>query len=181
VTQQAGQPTAIGATIASRLRDVPDFPQPGVLFKDIMPLLADAQAFGACIDFFAELPAAREADLIAGIEARGFMVAAALARSLGVGMVPVRKAGKLPPPTVTARYDLEYGSAEIEVPVGVLEGKRVYVVDDVLATGGTLAASLELLATAGASVCGVGVLIELEFLGGRSRLAGHDLTALLQL
>jgi adenine phosphoribosyltransferase len=181
VTEQAGQQPAIEEIVASRLRDVPDFPQPGIMFKDIMPLLADPWAFGACIDTFADLPAAREADLIAGIEARGFIVAAALARSLGVGMVAVRKAGKLPPPTVSARYDLEYGSAEIEVPVGLLEGKRVYVVDDVLATGGTLAASLDLLARAGATVCGVGVLIELEFLSGRSRLAGHDLTALLRL
>jgi len=172
---------ALGALIASRLRDVPDFPQPGILFKDIMPLLADGQAFGACIDYLAELAAAREADLIAGIEARGFMVAAALARTLNAGVVAVRKAGKLPPPTVSARYDLEYGSAEIEVPVGVLEGKRVFVVDDVLATGGTLAASLDLLATAGATVSGVAVLIELEFLGGRSRLTGHDLTTLLRL
>jgi adenine phosphoribosyltransferase len=180
VIQPAGR-QPIGEIIASRLRDVQDFPLPGVLFKDIMPLLADAGAFGACIDEFAALPAAYEADLIAGVEARGFLVAAALARAVDAGVVPVRKAGKLPPPTVSARYALEYGSAEIEVPVGVLEGKRVYVVDDVLATGGTLAASLELLSRAGATVSGVGVLIELEFLGGRSRLAGHDLTALLRL
>ena len=172
---------AISEIISSRLRDVQDFPQPGVLFKDIMPLLADAAAFGACIDEFAELPAAREAELVAGVEARGFVVAAALARAVGAGVVTVRKAGKLPPPTVSACYELEYGSAEIEVPVGVLEGKRVYVVDAVLATGGTLAASLELLARAGAVVTGVGVLIELEFLGGRARLAGHELTALLRL
>ncbi len=180
MTEQPNRPADIGALVASRLRDVPDFPKPGILFKDITPLLADGQVFGACIDFFAGLPEAREADLIAGVEARGFMMAAALGRALDVGMVPVRKAGKLPPPTVTARYDLEYGSAEIEVPVGVLEGKRVYVVDDLLATGGTLAASLDLLATAGATVTGVGVLIELEFLDGRSRLAGHALTTLLR-
>jgi adenine phosphoribosyltransferase len=181
MSRPAHREPLIGDLIASRLRDVQDFPQPGVLFKDIMPLLADAAAFGACIDEFAELPAAAEADLIAGVEARGFVVAAALARAVGAGVVPVRKAGKLPPPTVSARYELEYGSAEIEVPVGVLEGKRVYVVDDVLATGGTLAAAMELLARAGASVTGVGVLIELEFLGGRARLAGHELTALLRL
>ncbi|HEX8082051.1 MAG TPA: adenine phosphoribosyltransferase [Jatrophihabitans sp.] len=181
MTQPAGTRPAISEIIASRLRDVQDFPQPGVLFKDIMPLLADAAAFGACIDELAELPAAYEADLIAGVEARGFVVAAALARAVDAGVVPVRKAGKLPPPTVSARYELEYGSAEIEVPVGVLEGKRVYVVDDVLATGGTLAASLELLSRAGATVTGVGVLIELEFLAGRARLAGHELTALLRL
>ena len=181
MTAQAGRPAEIEALVASRLRDVHDFPKPGILFKDITPLLADPQAFGACIDFFAGLPEAREADLIAGVEARGFMMAAALGRALDSGMVPVRKAGKLPPPTVAARYDLEYGSAEIEVPVGVLEGKRVYVVDDLLATGGTLAASLDLLATAGATVTGVGVLVELEFLNGRARLIDHALTALLRL
>lgn len=172
---------AIDEVIASRLRDVQDFPQPGVLFKDIMPLLADAAAFGACIDAFADLAGAAQADLVAGVEARGFVVAAALARAVNAGVVPVRKAGKLPPPIVSARYDLEYGSAEIEVPVGLLEGKRVYVVDDVLATGGTLAAAVDLLARAGATVTGVGVLIELEFLGGRARLDGHELTALLRL
>ena len=181
MSEPTSQGPEIGELIASRLRDVQDFPQPGVLFKDIMPLLADAAAFGACIDEFAALPAVREADLIAGAEARGFVVAAALARAVQAGVVLVRKAGKLPPPTLSARYDLEYASAEIEVPLGVLEGKRVYVVDDVLATGGTLAASLELLARAGAVVTGVGVLIELEFLGGRARLAGHELTALLRL
>ncbi|MDQ1738416.1 MAG: adenine phosphoribosyltransferase [Pseudonocardiales bacterium] len=181
MSRPAAPRSAIGDLIASRLRDVQDFPQPGVLFKDIMPLLADATAFGACIDAFAELTAASEADLIAGVEARGFVVAAALARAVAAGVVPVRKAGKLPPPTVSARYELEYGSAEIEVPVGVLEGKRVYVVDDVLATGGTLAASIDLLARAGAVVTGIGVLIELEFLGGRARLSGHELTALLRI
>jgi adenine phosphoribosyltransferase len=180
MSQPASETSAIGDIIASRLRDVQDFPQPGVLFKDIMPLLADAAAFDACIDAFAERDTAREADLIAGVEARGFVVAGALARAVGAGVVPVRKAGKLPPPTVSARYELEYGSAEIEVPVGLLEGKRVYVVDDVLATGGTLAASMELLTRAGAVVTGIGVLIELELLGGRSRLSGHELTALLR-
>jgi adenine phosphoribosyltransferase len=173
--------TELAELIDSRLRDVPDFPQPGVLFKDITPLLADAAAFGSCIDAFAKLPAAAEADLIAGVEARGFIVAAALARAVGAGVIPVRKAGKLPPPTVSASYELEYGSAEIEIPVGLIEGKRVYVVDDVLATGGTLAATIGLLERAGATVTGVGVLIELSFLPGRERLAGQDLTVLLTL
>jgi adenine phosphoribosyltransferase len=166
--------------IRALLRDVPDFPKPGVLFKDIAPLLADGDAFAAVIDALAGC-AGDGVDVVAGIEARGFLLAGALACELGAGLVPVRKAGKLPPPTVRRAYDLEYGSAEIEVPVGVLEGKRVYVVDDVLATGGTLAASLDLLARAGATVTGVGVLIEMEFLGGRSRLAGYDLTTLLRL
>lgn len=172
---------SLADAIAARLRDVLDFPQPGIVFKDIAPLLADAEVFGRAIDVFADLPAAYEADLIAGVEARGFMVAASLARAVDAGIVPVRKAGKLPPPVIAARYDLEYGSAEIEVPSGVLEGRRVYVVDDVLATGGTLAAALKLLEQAGAVVTGVGVLIELGFLDGRARLAGRDLTSLLTL
>jgi adenine phosphoribosyltransferase len=167
--------------ISSRLRDVPDFPQPGVLFKDITPLLADPVAFGRCVDTLAELPAASGAELIAGVEARGFMVAAALARAVGAGMVPVRKAGKLPPPTVRAGYQLEYGSAEIEIPTGVVDGRRVFVVDDVLATGGTMAATVDLLGEAGAVVTGIGVLVELSFLGGRKRLADWDPTALLVL
>jgi adenine phosphoribosyltransferase len=167
--------------ISSRLRDVPDFPQPGVLFKDITPLLADPEAFGRCIDALAELPAATGAELIAGVEARGFVVAAALARAVGAGMVPVRKAGKLPPPTVRAGYQLEYGSAEIEIPTGVVDGRRVFVVDDVLATGGTMAATVDLLGEAGASVTGIAVLVELSFLNGRKRLTGWDPTALLVL
>jgi adenine phosphoribosyltransferase len=174
------EPT-LGELIASRLRDVPDFPQPGVLFKDIAPLLADGFVFGECIDAFADLPAAYEADLIAGVEARGFVVAAALARAVDAGVVPVRKGGKLPPPTVSASYDLEYGSAEIEVPLGLLEGKQVYLVDDVLATGGTLQATIGLLTDAGATITGVGVLVELSFLDGRERLKDIDLTALLTL
>ncbi len=167
--------------ISSRLRDVPDFPQPGVLFKDITPLLADPVAFGRCVDALAALPAAAEADLIAGVEARGFIVAAALARAVGAGMVPVRKAGKLPPPTVRADYQLEYGTAEIEIPTGLLDRRTVFVVDDVLATGGTMAATVRLLAQAGGTVTGIGVLIELSFLGGRQRLPEWDPTALLVL
>ena len=174
----ADEPT-LAARIDSRLRDVADFPQPGVLFKDIAPLLADAAVFNACIDELADLPAAYEADLIAGVEARGFVVAAALARAVDAGVVPVRKAGSLPPPVVSDSYELEYGSAEIEVPVGLLEGKSVYLVDDVLATGGTLAATIGLLTAAGASITGIGVLVELSFLHGRERLGSADLTSLL--
>ncbi len=159
--------------LAKRLRDVPDFPQPGIVFKDISPLLADPEAFGAAIRALAEI--ARElgpVDLVAGIEARGFLFAAALACELGCGIVPVRKAGKLPPPTVRRTYDLEYGQAEIEVPVDVVDGRRVYLVDDVLATGGTVRAAADLIVQAGGEVAGVGVLLELTFLGGRARLDG---------
>ena len=170
----------VGALIASRLRDVPDFPLPGILFKDIIPLLVDPDAFGIVVEALATVVRdAGPVDLIAGVEARGFIVAAALGARLDRGMVPVRKAGKLPPPTHRLSYDLEYGSAEIEVPVGVLEGKRVFLVDDVLATGGTLRAAAELLETAGAVVTGIAVIAELSFLPGRATLAPRDVTALL--
>jgi adenine phosphoribosyltransferase len=168
--------------IAARLRDVPDFPTPGIVFKDISGLLADADVFGeamAALATFAEQVGS--VDLVAGIEARGFLVAGALACELGCGLVPVRKAGKLPPPTVRRSYQLEYGTAEIEVPVQVLAGARVLVVDDVLATGGTMRAAVDLVAEAGGTVIGLAVLVELGFLSGRTALAGiGPLHALLQ-
>jgi adenine phosphoribosyltransferase len=162
---------ALGERIAALLRDVPDFPQPGIVFKDIAPLLADGAAFDAVVSGLAEA-ATDGVDVVAGIEARGFLIAGALARQLGCGVTPVRKAGKLPPPTVRRAYELEYGQAEIEVPLGLLEGKRVLLVDDVLATGGTLRAAADLLAQAGATVAGLGVILELGFLGGRKLLDG---------
>jgi adenine phosphoribosyltransferase len=175
--------TALADRIAGLLRDVPDFPQPGIVFKDIAPLLADGAAFDAVISGLAEAaghPAGAEVDIVAGIEARGFLIAGALARQLGCGVLPVRKAGKLPPPTVRRAYALEYGQAEIEVPLGLLEGKRVLLVDDVLATGGTLRAAAELLAEAGATVTGMAVILELGFLDGRAAVGGDvPLTALL--
>lgn len=161
--------TELGTRIASLLRDVPDFPKPGILFKDIAPLLADAAVWGDVVQALA--PAAK-VDLIAGIEARGFIVAGALAQQQGCGVLPVRKAGKLPPPTLRRSYELEYGDAEIEVPVGVLDGKRVLLVDDVLATGGSLRAAAELLAEGGATVIGMSVVVDLGFLDGRARLDG---------
>ncbi len=172
----------LAARVAAGLRDVQDFPEPGVLFKDITPLLADGPAFAAVIDALADAATASgQVDIVAGVEARGFVVAAALAVRLGVGMVPVRKAGKLPPPTVHASYDLEYGSAEIEVPVGLLDGRRVFLVDDVLATGGTLVAAADLVERAGGVVTGMAVLIELTFLGGRARVAPREISTLLAL
>jgi adenine phosphoribosyltransferase len=165
----------LASLIASRLRDVPDFPQPGIVFKDITPLLADGEAFARSVAGLAALARSHGAiDLVAGVEARGFLLAGALACELGCGLLPVRKAGKLPPPTLARSYDLEYGSATIEVPEGLLDGRRVYVVDDVLATGGTLRAALDLLAAAGATPVAVGVLLELGFLDGRAAV-GPDL------
>jgi adenine phosphoribosyltransferase len=164
--------TELGARIAAALREVPDFPEPGILFKDIAPLLADAELFAAVTSAFAAAARANgPVDLVAGVEARGFLFAGPVARELGCGMAPIRKAGKLPPPTIRRDYALEYGTATIEVPVGVLDGRRVFLVDDVLATGGTLRAAVELLGEAGATVTGIGVLLELDALGGRAVLA----------
>ena len=161
----------LAARIDALLRDVPDFPQPGVLFKDISPLLADAAAFAAVVSALAA-SAGDGVDVVAGVEARGFLLAGAIATELGAGLVPVRKAGKLPPPTMSRSYDLEYGSAEIEVPTGILDGRRVLLVDDVLATGGTLRAAAELLTDAGGTVTSMAVIVELGFLHGRDLLAG---------
>jgi adenine phosphoribosyltransferase len=160
---------------AGLIRDLPDFPQPGVLFKDITPLLADARLFAAVIDAivteFSGPAGERQFDLVVGVEARGFILAAAVAYASGVGFVPVRKAGKLPAATVRASYDLEYGSATIEMHADAVQrGQRVLVVDDVLATGGTLAATLSLLESVGASITGVAALLEIDGLAGRSRL-----------
>ncbi|MDT4997154.1 MAG: adenine phosphoribosyltransferase [Pseudonocardiales bacterium] len=176
-----GEADDLAAAITARLRDVPDFPQPGVVFKDIAPLLGDAALFGRAVVRLGELARQHQrVDLVAGVEARGFILAGALARELATGVVPVRKAGKLPPPTVRRSYQLEYGSAEIEVPVGLLDGRRVFLVDDVLATGGTLRAAADLLAQAGAEVVGVAVLLEIGFLNGRAALTDiADLHALL--
>lgn len=160
--------------VRGTIRDVPDFPTPGVLFKDITPLLADGPVFGEVIGHLAELYAG-EADIIAGIEARGFLLSAPLSVSLGIGSLVVRKAGKLPPPVLSAIYDLEYGTSEVEVSATVVHpGQRVILVDDVLATGGTAAAAAALLEQAGLEVVGMAFLMELSALGGRERLAGRD-------
>ncbi|WP_196791899.1 adenine phosphoribosyltransferase [Motilibacter deserti] len=165
--------------MAAYIRDVPDYPQPGVLFKDITPLLADAAAFAATVDALAEL--AGDVDAVVGIEARGFMLAAPVAFRAGAGFVPVRKAGKLPAPTLSAAYALEYGEAVLELREGTLApGARVLVVDDVLATGGTLAATVGLLERSGAQVVGIAVLLEIAALGGRQALPGRSISALLQ-
>lgn len=170
VTAIADVDPALRARLAARIRDVPDFPAHGVLFKDITPLLADAAAFGECVEALAAPWRSLQLDSVCGIEARGFIFGAAVARALGVGFVPLRKAGKLPAATRGVEFKLEYGAARLEVHADALAtGARVLVVDDVLATGGTLAAARELVRGLGAGVVGAAVVIELDFLGGRAQ------------
>ncbi len=161
----------VAELIASLTRNVADFPQPGVQFKDLTPLFADRDGLAAVTDALAGI--ASGADLVAGIDSRGFLVAAAVAGRLGTGVLAIRKGGKLPPPVYTERYDLEYGSATLEVPAeGVeLRGRRLVVIDDVLATGGTIAAAARLLERTGADVTAAAVVVELTALGGREALA----------
>ncbi|MEU3979911.1 adenine phosphoribosyltransferase [Streptomyces sp. NPDC026672] len=178
--------TELADLLLSRIRDVADYPEPGVMFKDITPLLADPAAFTALTDALAAVAVDTGATKVVGLEARGFILGAPVAVRAGVGFVPVRKAGKLPGATLSQAYDLEYGSAEIEVHAEDLSsGDRVLIVDDVLATGGTAGAAVQLIHRAGAEVAGIAVLMELGFLGGRGRLspalAGAPLEALLQL
>ncbi|HWJ84114.1 MAG TPA: adenine phosphoribosyltransferase [Cellulomonas sp.] len=160
------------------VRLVPDFPEPGVLFRDITPLLADARAFAQVCEALAA-QVGGPVDLVAGMEARGFLLAAPIAVHLGAGLIPVRKAGKLPGPIASESYSLEYGDATIELhPATVPRGSRVLLVDDVLATGGTAAATVRLVEHCGAHVVGLSFLVELEALGGRALLEGHDVHAL---
>ncbi|UWE09420.1 adenine phosphoribosyltransferase [Actinacidiphila bryophytorum] len=157
--------------LLAHIRDVPDYPEPGVMFKDITPLLADAAAFGALVEALARLCTQHGATKVVGLEARGFILAAPAAARAGLGFVPVRKAGKLPGDTHGQAYQLEYGTAEIEVHTDAFDPEdRVLVIDDVLATGGTAEASLELIRRSGARLAGLAVLMELTFLGGRERL-----------
>ena len=167
--------------IRGLIRDVPDFPKPGIVFRDITPVLGDATAFRGMIAAMAEPFRDAGIDRVVGIEARGFLLGAPLAVELGVGFAPVRKAGKLPSDTFAADFELEYAEATIEMHRDALgPGDRVLVVDDVLATGGTLEAAVELVGRSGAVVAGIAVLIELTALDGRARLAGHDVTSLIR-
>lgn len=161
----------LSSRLLDKIRDVPDFPNPGIVFKDVTPLLADPDAFRAAVEGLAAPFRGAVPDKVAGIEARGFILGAPVSQLLGVGFVPVRKKGKLPGDVVAASYDLEYGSATIEVTADAFApGERVLVVDDVLATGGTAAATVELVRRCGAEVAGIAVLLELGFLKGRDAL-----------
>jgi len=166
--------------LAPFIRPIPDFPKPGILFRDITPLLADAPAFAAAIEQLAAPWRGAPLDAIAAVEARGFLFAGPLALELGVGVIPVRKPGKLPADTISHEYDLEYGRDRLEMHKGVLRpGARVLVVDDVLATGGTAAACMRLVEAAGGTVAGAAFLVEIEPLGGRGGLAPHRVESVL--
>jgi adenine phosphoribosyltransferase len=161
----------VSELIAALARDVADFPKPGVQFKDLTPVFADPRGMAAVTDALADI--ASGADLVAGIDSRGFLVAAAVATRLGTGVLAIRKSGKLPPPVHAERYDLEYGSATLEIPADGIElpGRSVVIIDDVLATGGSIGAAARLLGRAGARVPAAAVVVELVALGGREALA----------
>jgi adenine phosphoribosyltransferase len=170
-----------GIDLRSKVRDVPDFPRPGIVFKDIMPLLADADALHQAVDELAKWAEPRKVDVVVGAEARGFILGAAVAYKLGCGFVAARKPGKLPYLTVGAKYALEYGFDALEMHVDALRpGTRVLVHDDLLATGGTARAKIDLVEQLGAEVVGVAFVVELSFLNGRDKLYGHDVHSLIQ-
>jgi adenine phosphoribosyltransferase len=167
--------------LKTKIREVPDFPDPGVGFKDIAPLLGDAAALRQAVGELAEWTAERRPDLVLGAEARGFWLGAAIACEVGCGFVPARRPGKLPPETVSARYALEYGENALEVNAdAIAQGARVVIHDDVLATGGTVEAIAGLVEQLGGYVVGVNFVIELTFLAGREKLGGYDLFALIE-
>ncbi len=166
--------------LSDLIREIPDFPKPGVGFKDITPVLADPAALAALVDHLAEPYLETGITAVAGIEARGFVLATPVARALGAGFIPLRKPGKLPYDTVSASYELEYGIDSLEAHVDAADhGDKVLIVDDVIATGGTASAAVDLLDRLGAHVAGVAVFIELAFLNGRAALDGADLHAIL--
>jgi adenine phosphoribosyltransferase len=170
----------VSRDLEALVRDVPDFPKKGIVFKDVMPLLADPEALHETVERLADWAEPRRPDLILGAEARGFILGAAIAREVGCGFVPARRPGQLPPEKVSATYTLEYGTNALELhPDLIPHGARVLIHDDVLATGGTVEAIAGLVEQLGGVVCGACFIIELTFLGGREKLAGHDLHALI--
>jgi adenine phosphoribosyltransferase len=166
--------------LKQKIRDIPDFPQKGIIFKDITPLLNDPRTFRLAIDAMAQVYVGQQIDLVVGIEARGFIIASTLAYILNAGLIPLRKPGKLPFLTHRMSYNLEYGSAELEIHRDAINpGQRVIIVDDLLATGGTMQASVDLVKSLQAEIVGVSFLVELSFLEGRKRLQGSQVTSLL--
>jgi adenine phosphoribosyltransferase len=166
--------------LSTKVRDVPDFPEPGIVFKDITPLLADAEALRQTVNDLAAWAKTKQPELVLGAEARGFILGPAIAIELGCGFVPARRPGKLPPETISASYGLEYGQNVLELhPESIQPGTRVLIHDDVLATGGTVEAIAGLVEQLGGEVCGCAFIIELDFLKGRDRLAKYELHSLL--
>jgi adenine phosphoribosyltransferase len=171
----------LSTDLAARIRDIPDFPKRGIVFKDIMPLLADPESLRETVERLAEFAEPRKPDLILGAEARGFILGAALAYRLGSGFVAARKPGKLPWRTISAKYALEYGFDALELHADAIRpGARVLIHDDLLATGGTARAKVDLVEQLGGTVVGLAFVIELEFLEGREKLAGYDVFSLIQ-
>ncbi len=168
--------------LAARIRDIPDFPKKGIVFKDITPLLQDAEALRYAVDKMAEFGVGKKVDIVLGAEARGFILGATLAYTLGAGFVPARKPGKLPFATVATEYELEYGTDSLEIHEDAIKpGSRVLVHDDLLATGGTARAKCDLVEKLGGEVVGLAFVIELSFLGGREKLKGYDLLSLVNI
>lgn len=169
------------ADLAAKIRDVPDFPKPGILFKDITTLLKEGPAFKAAIDGLLAQVRGKQVDVVVGMESRGLIFGAPMAYALGVGFVPVRKLGKLPSEVVSVEYDLEYGSATLEMHRDAIRpGQKVLIVDDLLATGGTVAGTIDLVKQLQGEIVALAFLIELKFLKGRDRLHGYDITTLIQ-
>jgi len=167
--------------LAAKIRDIPDFPKEGIVFKDITPLLQDAESLRYAVDQLAEFGVGKKIDVVVGAEARGFILGATLAYTLGAGFVPARKPGKLPFLTVAAEYDLEYGTDSLEVHSdAIVPGTRVLVHDDLLATGGTARAKCDLVEKLGGEVVGVSFIIELSFLNGREKLKEYDILSLIK-
>ena len=169
------------ATVKDLIRDVPDFPQPGIIFKDITPVLQNAKAFNDVINSMTECVKEMRPDVIVGIESRGFILGAPISLELDAGFIPVRKVGKLPYDTITAEYSLEYGSNAVEMHRDAIKpGMRVAIVDDLLATGGTAKAAVDLVEQLQGKVVGLSFLIELEFLKGRKNLDGYDVSTIVK-
>ena len=163
------------------IRDIPDFPKPGILFKDITPLLGDQQAFKECIEHFVQRYKSMNLDKVVGIEARGFIFAGALAFALGIGMVPIRKPGKLPYHTISETYELEYGTDAMEMHNDAIQhGEKILLFDDLLATGGTLAAASRLIEKLGGEIVEIATLIELTFLNGREKISQYPYYTVMQ-
>lgn len=167
--------------IASFIRDIPDFPKPGIVFKDITPLLKDPTALGLCVELLAHRFEGKGVTVVAGMESRGFIFGVPVAQKLGVGFVPIRKPGKLPAETVSVEYSLEYGTDRLEMHKDAVgKGDRVLIIDDLLATGGTAQATARLIRSTGAEVAGAGFVVELGFLSGRALLPDLDVCSLIE-